>query len=114
MQSIVAFSAPPEQVGELVDLAATAIEAFVASDGCQGARFLQCLDEPDRHLLITTWAGVGDYRRAMSSPQVKLAAYPLLLRCLDEPSAFAEVLQAQPGGPVERRRTDLFELGDPI
>ncbi len=109
MQSIVAFAAPPQQAVELVELAATAVDAFVRCDGCEGARFLRCLDEPERYLLITTWARVGDYRRAMSSPEVKLASYPLLLRCLDEPSAFAEVLRAEPGGPVQRHGTDLAE-----
>lgn len=107
VRSIVSFEAGPEAVAELLELARVAVGAFSQSDGCRGASFLQCLDAPERFQLVTEWEGVGAYRRAMSSAGVKLATYPLLLRCLDEPSAFAEVLRGRSDGSVEQLTTDL-------
>jgi quinol monooxygenase YgiN len=49
------------------------------------------LDDPMLWVLVTTWANVGAYRRALSSYDVKLHAVPLLSRALDEPSAFEAV-----------------------
>ena len=45
---------------------------------------------------MTEWATVGDYRRGLSSYDVKLAATPLLMRALPEPGAY-EVLYDSAG-----------------
>ncbi len=49
------------------------------------------VDDPTLWVLVTTWANVGAYRRALSSYDVKLHAVPLLSRALDEPSAYEVV-----------------------
>jgi hypothetical protein len=46
------------------------------------------LDEPDLWLLSTRWVGVGAYRRALSSYDVKMYGVPVLSRALDEPGAY--------------------------
>jgi hypothetical protein len=48
----------------------------------------RAVDEPDLWVLSTEWDGVGAYRRALSSYDVKVGAVPLLSRTIDEPSAF--------------------------
>lgn len=51
------------------------------------------LDEPDLWVLATRWEGVGAYRRALSSYDAKLHAWPALTKALDEASAY-EVVEA--------------------
>jgi quinol monooxygenase YgiN len=53
------------------------------------------LDDPTLWTLVTRWADVGSYRRALSSYEVKLHAVPTLSRALDEPSAFEVVEPGQ-------------------
>jgi len=57
------------------------------------------VDEPDLWLLWTRWEGPGAYRRALSSYDVKTAAWPVLSQALEEPSAYEVV---EPGGDVNR------------
>ena len=49
------------------------------------------VDDPSLWVLVTRWADVGSYRRALSSYDVKVGAVPLLSRALDEPSAFEDL-----------------------
>lgn len=46
------------------------------------------VDEPELWVLVTTWADVGSYRRALSSYDVKVALAAIQHRMLDEPSAY--------------------------
>jgi quinol monooxygenase YgiN len=69
------------------DLAA-AVEVLSQRPGFGSADAGRNLDDPDLWVLVTRWADVGSYRRALSSYDVKLTAVPLLARALDEPSAF--------------------------
>jgi quinol monooxygenase YgiN len=55
------------------------------------------VDEPTLWALVTTWEGVGAYRRALSTYDVKLDAVPLLGRAIEEPSAFEVV---EPGADL--------------
>lgn len=59
------------------------------------------VDDPQLWVLTTRWTNVGSYRRALSSYDAKLHAWPALTRALDEPSAYEVV---EPG-------TDLNEAG---
>ena len=56
-------------------------------DGCLGRN----VDEPDLWVLQTRWEGPGAYRRALSAYDVKVGAWHLLGRALDEPSAYEVV-----------------------
>ena len=49
------------------------------------------VDDPELWLLQTSWEGPGAYRRALSTYDVKIGAWALLGRALDEPSAYEVV-----------------------
>ncbi len=49
-------------------------------------------DDETAWLLLTEWASVGAYRRALGGYDVKLTATPLMANALDQPSAFEELL----------------------
>ena len=51
-------------------------------------------------MLITEWASVGAYRRALSSYDVKVHATPLLAQSLDEPSAYEPLAEVTPDGQL--------------
>lgn len=60
-------------------------------------------DAPTEWVLATEWDGIGAYRRALSSYEVKVVAHPLLAEALPGPGAFEVLHAAGPGGvPVDR------------
>ncbi len=50
------------------------------------------VDDPELWVLETRWAGPGAYRRALSAYEVKVHAWAVLGRAIDEASAY-EVLE---------------------
>ena len=82
----------PEPDGERfqVDLEA-AVAALREQTGFLDGTVGRNLDDPTLWVLLTRWAHVGAYRRALSSYDVKLRAVPLLSSALDEPSAYETV-----------------------
>lgn len=68
-----------------------ALDVLAARPGYVDGHVGRNLDEPTLWVLATRWDGVGSYRRALSSYDVKVGAVPLLSRAIDEPSAY-EVL----------------------
>ena len=46
------------------------------------------VDDPGLWALVTEWEGVGAYRRALSSYDVKVHVVPVMFRAIDEPGAF--------------------------
>lgn len=87
----------PEHDGDsfLADLQ-SAFETLQKARGFVRGHIGRAVDEPGLWLLSTEWEGVGAYRRALSSYDVKLNAVRVLSRALDESGAF-EVLAAAPG-----------------
>lgn len=65
-----------------------AVEVLSQRPGFVGADAGRNLDDPTLWALVTRWADVGSYRRALSTYDVKVTAVPLLARAVDEPSAF--------------------------
>jgi hypothetical protein len=59
------------------------------------------VDDPTLWLLQTTWEGPGSYRRALSAYDVKVRAWHLLGRALDEPTAYEVV---RPGETLNEAR----------
>ena len=68
-----------------------ALDALAQRPGYVDGRVGRNVDDPALWVLTTTWAGVGSYRRALSSYDVKLTAVPLLSQAIDEPSAYETV-----------------------
>ena len=58
-------------------------------------------DDPELWVLQTRWTGPGAYRRALSAYDVKVRAWPLLGRAVEEPSAY-EILE--PGRTLNEAR----------
>jgi quinol monooxygenase YgiN len=82
--------------------ARTALLTLTQRPGCLSAHLSRAVDDPTLWTLMTTWTSVGDYRRALSSYDVKVSAVSLLSLAIDEPTAFEDVLAWTPaGGEVE-------------
>jgi hypothetical protein len=77
-----------------------ALETLAARPGYVAGRLARALDDPRYWSLVTEWASVGAYRRALSAYEVKLSATPLLAEALDEPSAYEVLASAGAGGQV--------------
>ncbi len=78
--------------------AGRAVEALAAQAGCLAASIGQSTDESGLIVIRTEWSGVGAYRRALSSFDVKVNAIPLLSAAIDEPSAYELVHHWTPEG----------------
>lgn len=65
--------------------------AFAAAPGFLWSETGRNLDDPSLWALVTRWADVGSYRRALSSYDVRLAFATLQWRVLEEPSAYEPV-----------------------
>ena len=88
--------APPDEAAFRVD-AAAALRALAERPGWVGGRLGRAVDDGSVWLLLTEWASVGAYRRALGGYDVKLYATPLLARAIAEPSAY-EVLDPDATG----------------
>jgi hypothetical protein len=96
--------------GDDTDFRARAGAALAALGACPGyvrGRLGRAYDDPTAWTLLTEWASVGAYRRALSAYDVKVNATPLLAESRDEPSAFEVLAELTPGGPVVTTDSDL-------
>ena len=74
-----------------LSLAREALAPLVSQALCLGGEISASIDDPRLAVIVTRWASVGDFRRAMSDFEVKLHTVPLLSQSINEPSSF-EVL----------------------
>ena len=95
------FRVPEEEAGEVRSGLAEALAALSAQPGFEEGHVGRNVDDPELWVLQTRWEGPGAYRRALSSYDVKLRAWALLGRALDEPTAY-EVIG--PGGASNEAR----------
>ena len=91
MYAVFRFDVPADDAS-FVQAAAPALDALRASTGCVSAALVRAVEEPALWLLVAEWEGVGAYRRAMGSYDVKLYAHPFLVRARPDESAF-EVIE---------------------
>lgn len=68
---------------------------------CLGADICASVDDPELTLIITRWASVGDYRRAMSSFEVKMYTVPLLSQSIDEPTTYEVLHHRSPEAVID-------------
>jgi quinol monooxygenase YgiN len=101
------YQVPELDAPGFLELARPAVEALAARPGCEQVRFGRNADDPDLWVLASSWRGVGDYRRALSHPEVKLRAVPLMYRCLDEPTAFEDLITWDAVTGVAEHASDL-------
>ncbi len=72
-------------------MAREALAPLVTQTLCLGGEISASIDDPQLAVIVTRWASVGDFRRAMSDFEVKMRTVPLLSQSIDEPTTF-EVL----------------------
>jgi len=104
MISILQFDVSDEST--FLEQAREALEALAARPGYIRGSAGRSTDEPTRWALVTEWANVGSYRRALGAYEVKLRATALLAQAIDLPSAFEELLAAAPGAEPSAGASD--------
>ncbi|GAA3624163.1 hypothetical protein GCM10022223_46510 [Kineosporia mesophila] len=102
------YRVPPEEADEFAGLAREALTALTARPGCLDGRVGRSIDEPALWVLSTRWENVGAYRRALSNPEVKVRAVPLMYRCIDEPTAFEDLATWTPAQGRQEHESDLI------
>ena len=78
-----------------------ALAVLAEQSGFLDGRLGRNVDDPTLWLLQTSWDGPGSYRRALSAYDVKVRAWHLLGRALDEPTAYEVV---RPGETLNEAR----------
>lgn len=87
---------------EFLPLGRDLLEALRGADGFVGGHVGRSPDEPDLWLIETTWRDVGSMRRGFGTFDAKVAAAPVMHSATDRVSAFEVLIEATPGGVVER------------
>jgi quinol monooxygenase YgiN len=100
MLVVIRFAVDEARADEFAARARAALAVLAARPGYRRGRLGRSPDEPGSWCLVTEWASVGAYRRALSAYEVKLNATALLAEALDEPSAYETLAYAEPGGDV--------------
>jgi hypothetical protein len=83
-----------------------ALRALAARPGYLRGSAGPSVDDPDSWVLATEWRGIGDYRRALGSFDVKMHATVLLARARVAPSTFEQLVAVDPDGTVRHASTD--------
>jgi hypothetical protein len=94
---------------EFVQRARAALAVLAVRPGYVSGQLGRAYDDPTHWSLVTEWASVGAYRRALGAYDVKVHATPLLAQSLDEPSAYEVLGTAEPGGAVVTSTSDRAE-----
>lgn len=85
---VVRFQVVPSDAEQFRHDAETALSLLAAKPGFRHGDLARNIDDPTLWTMVTRWADVGSYRRALSAYDVKLGAVPLLSRAIDEPTAY--------------------------
>ncbi len=95
-------------------IAKAAIAPLVTQPACLGGEISASVDDANLVAIVTRWATVGDYRRAMSSFDVKMHTVPLLSASIDEPTTFEVMHRNGPDGAADlpsMRALDADSIG---
>jgi heme oxygenase (mycobilin-producing) len=103
MISVTHFTAADDGFAER---ARVALQALAACPGYLRGTVGRSTDDDSRWVLVTEWANVGSYRRALGGYEVKLHATPLLADAIDLPSSFEPLIDIAPGGAAVLRTSD--------
>ena len=95
---------PEPESAALRTAAEDLLTLFATLPGFVGGHLCRAPDEPELWLLVTHWSGVGAYRRALSSYDVKMTAPAVMAHAVPEPSAFEVLASATGVGPGEADR----------
>lgn len=90
----------------VTDQARSALAALAQRPGYLRGTLGRSTDDPEAWVLLTEWADVGSYRRALGGFEVKLHATPLLASAPNLPGAFEALVEVAPGGAASARASD--------
>ena len=102
MRMVTRHVVPVGEQAAWLDAAEVALKALGAQKGFAGGEIGAAVDQPDLLLITTRWDSVGDYRRALSSFDVKMNAMPLLYGAENEPSGFEVLRELGADGALTR------------
>lgn len=102
MRMVTRHVVPVAEQADWLQAAESAIAALALQPGFLSAEIAAAVDDAQLLLLTTRWSGVGDYRRALGSYEVKLNALPLLYGAADEESSFEVLREWVDGQPPVR------------
>jgi hypothetical protein len=104
----VCFRVPDTDAARFVAAGEAVLRALATRRGYRGARLGRALDDPTLWMLVSEWAGPGDWRRALSAFEVRCELAPLLVYAVDAPGAFEILLgQDAAGAPLRGWGSDL-------
>ncbi|SOD74699.1 antibiotic biosynthesis monooxygenase [Jatrophihabitans sp. GAS493] len=86
--------------------AQAALAALAARPGYLGGSLGRSTDDDGQWIIVTEWADVGSYRRALGGFEVKMLATPLLAQAIDQPSSFEQLVLIDADQQVTLRRSD--------
>lgn len=92
------FTVSEPDGGRFAEQARDALAALAARPGFRRGHAGRSVDDPAEWVLVSEWDGVGAYRRALGTYEVKMAATPLLAQARDEAGAFEELVTADATG----------------
>lgn len=105
MLAVTRYHVDPADAAAFEERARDALGALAARDGCREGRVGRAVDDGRLWVLQTVWESVGAYRRALSHPDVKVRAVPVMYLAVDEPSAYEDLLTWSPGRGLSRHET---------
>ena len=100
------YVVPEAEASSFRERGRAALDALRARPGCRRGHLGRSIDDPTRWLLQTEWESTGAYRRALSAYDVKVEAWPVLGRAVDEPSAYETLEPGERANDARPRVTD--------
>lgn len=88
MLVVTRFQVPEAGVGAFQAQADAAMGVLRTRPGLASIELVRNLDEPELWCMLSRWADVGSYRRALHGYESKVTVVPLLSLAIDEPSAY--------------------------
>ena len=94
---VVARLRPSDEEAVFVAAIDHAVAAFASRPGFVSSRLARSLDDASLWVLVMEFDNVGNYRRSLSSYDVRMASGVLMGAIIDEPTAYEEI-------PLDGRR----------
>lgn len=91
---------------DFLQRAQRALTVLAARPGYRAGSIGRSTDADSDWVIVTEWADVGSYRRALGAYDVKMHAAPLLGEALDHPSSFEQLVHVDAEGSVSTHASD--------
>jgi heme oxygenase (mycobilin-producing) len=109
------FVVEDDVAATFAERAGLALKALSERPGYVRGELGRAFDDPAHWALVTEWASVGAYRRALGGFEVKMHATPLMAQSIDEPSAYEILVHTDESGEVASFASDRApDVGDTL